>query len=156
MHRRQTLLSEKFSHFFLHQRKCIVNQPMNTEFPGNGNKAVACRRTSRFHALCFTYKHAFYNITIHSALSVPVYNSFIMLTIPYPNSMFSVIMAVNQSTLNESTVVPCTEAYCLRHPHWQQFEDEAYGVHVSIGLVMAVVCFLSVIGNGFVIYVYTR
>ena len=58
---------------------------------------------------------------------------------------------------NQSASGTCTDGVCLqRHPHWQQFEDGAYGVHVSLGLVMAIVCFLSVTGNSFVIYVYTK
>ena len=57
---------------------------------------------------------------------------------------------------NYSNATVCHDAECLRHPHWDQFEEVPYGAHAAIGLVMTVISIASITGNSFVIYVYSK
>ena len=45
---------------------------------------------------------------------------------------------------------------CRLHVHWHQFEEPAYGVHATVGLVMFLMSLFSILGNGFVILVYSK
>ena len=45
---------------------------------------------------------------------------------------------------------------CHLHPHWQQYDEVAYGIHATVGLVMFVMSLFSILGNLLVIIVFSK